>query len=100
MARQKRDTEAHRKAAEKMMFETELCGDLVNKYLTNVPEGRRADVRHALDDMMLGLDNLWCRSPQLSDEWKRDPRALLRLIRSAFDRWTGGAFVRGLVAQQ
>jgi hypothetical protein len=100
MATQRRDTEAHRKAAEKIIFKTELCGDLVNKYLTGVPEERRADVRHALDDMMIGLVNLWCRLPQLSDEWKRDRRALLRLMRSAFDRWSAGAFVRGLAAQQ
>jgi hypothetical protein len=100
MATQRRDTEAHQKAAEKITFEKELCGDFVNKYLTRVPEERRADVRHALDDMMIGLANLWCRSPQLSDEWKRDRRALLRLIRSAFDRWADGGFVRRLVAHQ
>jgi hypothetical protein len=101
MARQKRDTEAHRKAAEKMMFETELCGDLVNKYLTNIPEGRRADVRLALEHVIVDLDNVWCKADQeLRNEWKRNRRALHRLLGSAFDRWTDAAFVRPLVLHQ
>jgi hypothetical protein len=99
MTRQRRDTDAHHRAAEKITFEKELCGDLVNKYLRNVPADRRADVRLALEHVIIELYNVWCRWPGLKDE-KGNRLALLRLIRAAFDRWTKGDFVRPLVLHQ
>jgi hypothetical protein len=98
MTKQERDIKAHRRAAEKITFETELCRDLINKHLSNVGEDKRADVRLALDDMIIQLRNLW--RPYLSYEWKRDRRALLRLITAVFDRWEKAHFERPLVLHQ
>jgi hypothetical protein len=99
MTKQKRDTEAHRKAAQKLTFETELCGDLIGKYLVNVPEATRPYVRLALDDLIIRLRNLWW--PHFANEWKRDhARELLRLIRSIFRRWGNAHFERPLVLHQ
>jgi hypothetical protein len=98
MARHEHDPEAHRKAAEKITFEREVCLDLVNDYLVNVPEDRRPYVRLTLDHMMIQLSNLW--RPNLKCEWKRDRRALLQLITRVFDRWAEARFERSLVLHQ
>jgi hypothetical protein len=98
MTKQERDTEAHRKAAEKITLETELCRDLVNKHVSKVAEEKRAEVRLALDYVIVALRNLW--RPYLSDEWRRDRKALLRLITGVFDRWADARFERPLVLQQ
>ena len=108
MAKRIPDTEAHRQAAEKITLENELCGDLVDEYVANIPEdqrdqtsaGRRADVRLELEELIRELCNVWARSPQLKDEWKRNRRALVALIRSAIDRWVAGDFVRRVVLHQ
>lgn len=98
MTKQKRDTEAHRKAAEKIIFETELCRDLINKHLSKVAPEKRADVRLVLDKMVFELRNLW--QPYLADEWKRDRRALVRFVTGVFDRWADARFERPLVLHQ
>jgi hypothetical protein len=98
MARRERDLEAHSKAADKITFETELCRDLVNKYLSEVPQEKRGDVRDVLDDMILALVNLW--RPNLVQEWKRDRRSLLRLIAAVFDRWEKASFERSLLIHE
>src|SRR5690349_4854244 len=98
MTTRRDDTEAHRKASEKITFVTELCGDLVNEHLANVPEDKRADVREALVDMTVDLRNLWRAG--LSNEWKRDRRALLRFIASVFARWADAGFERAIVLHQ
>jgi hypothetical protein len=98
MARHEHDPEAHRKAAEKITFETELCRDLINKHLIKVPDDKRADVRLALDNMIIQLRNLW--RPYLSCEWTRDRRALLRLLTRVFDRWAKARFERSSVLHQ
>jgi hypothetical protein len=53
MAKYERDTEAHRKAAEKLTFERELCSDVINKHLIKVPENRRPNMRLTLDEMII-----------------------------------------------
>jgi len=98
MAKYERDTEAHRKAAEKLTFERELCSDVINKHLIKVPENRRPNMRLTLDEMIIQPRSLW--RPNLKSEWKRDRRALLRLIAAIFDHWEKGSFERPLVAHQ
>jgi hypothetical protein len=98
MARHERDPEAHSEAADKITFETELCRDLINKHLSNVPQDKRGGVRDVLDDMIIALLNLW--RPNLLYEWERDRRALLRLIAAVFDRWEKGSFERRLMIHE
>jgi hypothetical protein len=98
MARHEHDPEAHRKAAEKITFEKELCGDLIGTHLKKVPEEWRPYVRLTLDDMLIELRKLW--QPNLIREWKRDPRGLLGLIAAAFERWEKASFERPLVLHQ
>jgi hypothetical protein len=98
MARHEHDPEAHSKAAERITFEKELCGDLLNAHLIKVPDDRRPYVRLTLGDMIIQLRKLW--RPDLLREWKRDRRALLRLIAATFDRWEKASFERPLVLHQ
>src|SRR5713101_1371119 len=98
MTKRERDLEAHDKALERITLETELCGDLINKHLSKVPEEKRGGVRDVLEEMTIALRNLW--RPYLSHEWKRDRRALLRLIAAVFDRWEKAYFERRLVLHQ
>jgi hypothetical protein len=107
MAKHERDTEAHRKAAEKITFERELCLDLINKHLIKVPEDKRPYVRLTLNDAIIQLRKLWRPSENDNDEnqgfsgeWKRDRRALLRLIKAVFDRWEKACFERPLMTHQ
>jgi hypothetical protein len=51
-----------------------------------------------LDDIIVKLRYLW--PLHVSDELKRDRKALLRLISGVFDRWADARFERPLVLHQ
>jgi hypothetical protein len=90
---------AHDKAVDRITFETELCGDLINEHLSKVPKDKRGAVRDTLDDLVIALRTCWWQR-DLSHEWQRDPKALLRLIAAAFDRWRKAHFERPLALHQ
>jgi len=98
MARRDYDPEAHCKAAQKIIFEEELCEDLIGAHLTQVPEEARPYVRLALRALVIELRKRW--RPHLLGEWKRDRAALLRLIEAVFSRWEKASFERPLVLHQ
>jgi hypothetical protein len=98
MTEHEHDGGAHWKAAEKITFEKELCGDLIARHLRGVPEELRPYVRITLEGMLVELRKLW--RPHLKNEWERDRGALLGLIGAVFLRWGKGDFERCLVLHQ